>query len=164
MSATRPFQAFVEEHRTHVYRFLLVAAGPGEADDLFQETFLAALRAYPTLEHEENLRGWILAIASRKAIDASRKRSRHATPVADVTLVTDGASNGGVEAFDPNDPLWQAVRGLPPRQRIALVHRVVLDRPYAEIAEAMGTDEAAARANVYQALKNLRERWNGDED
>jgi RNA polymerase sigma factor (sigma-70 family) len=164
MSATRPFQSFIEEHRTHVYRFLLVAAGPGEADDLFQETFLAALRAYPRLEHEGNLRGWILAIASRKAIDASRRRSRRATPVADVAVVADGAAQNGVEAFDPNDPHWQAVRGLPPRQRVALVHRVVLDRPYAEIAEAMGTDQAAARANVYQALKKLRERWTGDED
>jgi RNA polymerase sigma factor (sigma-70 family) len=164
MSATRPFQSFVEEHRTHVYRFLLVAAGPGEADDLFQETFLAALRAYPTLEHEGNLRGWILSIASRKAIDASRRRSRRASPIADVALVADTTSDDDMEAFDPNDPLWQAVRALPPRQRVALVHRVVLDRSYAEIAEAMGTDEAAARANLYQALKKLRERWIDDED
>src|SRR5438093_1674929 len=116
MSATRPFQSFMEEHRTYVYRFLLVAAGPGEADDCFQETFLAALRAYPALEDEENLRGWIMTIASRKAIDAARRRSRRPTPIADVTLVADRASHRGAEAFDSNDPLWQAVRALPPRQ------------------------------------------------
>ncbi len=42
-----PFERFLEANRATVYRFLLVAVGPVEADDVFQETFLAALRAYP---------------------------------------------------------------------------------------------------------------------
>ncbi|MFN8232702.1 MAG: sigma factor-like helix-turn-helix DNA-binding protein [Actinomycetota bacterium] len=49
------------------------------------------------------------------------------------------------------------MRGLPPKQRVAVVHRHVLDRPYAEIAELMGTSEAAARANVSQGIRRLRE-------
>ena len=42
-----PFQRLLEEHRVAVYRFLVAAVGPQEADDCFQETFLAAMRAYP---------------------------------------------------------------------------------------------------------------------
>ena len=42
-----PFDAFLEANRATVYRFLRVAVGPNDADDCFQETFLAALRAYP---------------------------------------------------------------------------------------------------------------------
>ena len=57
----------------------------------------------------------------------------------------------------PDDELWEAVRALPPRQRVAVVHRHVLDRPYAEIADLMGTSEETARANVYQGTKKLRE-------
>ena len=41
--------------------------------------------------------------------------------------------------------------------RIAVVHRHVLDRPYPEIAELMGSSEEAARANVSQGIKKLRE-------
>ncbi len=44
-----PFQGFLDAHRATVYRFLMVAVGPQDADDVFQETFLAALRAYPDL-------------------------------------------------------------------------------------------------------------------
>jgi RNA polymerase sigma factor (sigma-70 family) len=156
-----PFQRFLDEHRLAVYRFLVAAVGPNEADDCFQETFLAALRAYPNLEHGDNLRGWVMSIATRKAIDAGRARSRRPRPVSDVQTVVELA------ATDPDPlmegPVWQAIRDLPPRQRVALVHRVLLDRPYEELAAAMGGTVEAARANVYQALKKLREGWTDDE-
>ena len=71
-----PFGRFLEEHRTVVYRFLRVAVGPSEADDCFQETFLAALRAYPRLRDADRLDRWILRIASRKAIDHYRRAAK----------------------------------------------------------------------------------------
>jgi RNA polymerase sigma factor (sigma-70 family) len=156
-----PFQTFLEEHRLAVYRFLVASVGPNEADDCFQETFLAALRAYPNLRHGDNLKAWVLAIATRKAIDAGRARSRRPLPVPEVADVIE------MYAQEPDPllqgPVWQTIRELPPRQRVALVHRVLLDRPYAELAAAMGTTIEAARANVYQALRKLREGWKEDE-
>ena len=147
-----PFQDFLEEQRATVYRFLRVAVGPTDADDCFQETFLSALRAYPRLHDGERLERWILQIASRKAIDHHRGRGRRAAPVADVPdrAVADVTSHA-------DDALWAAVASLPPQQRVAVVHRHVLDRPYAEIAELMGTTQEAARANVSQGVKRLRE-------
>jgi RNA polymerase sigma factor (sigma-70 family) len=159
--AIPPFQVFLEEHRTVVYRFLLAQVGPNDADDCFQEAFLAALRAYPTLRDASNLRGWILTIATRKALDAGRRRQRQPMAVGDVAEVADvpdGAAER--EVFDrvaSQNGLWRAVRELPPRQRAAVVHRFVLDRSYAEIGEAMESTEEAARANVYQGVKKLRE-------
>jgi RNA polymerase sigma factor (sigma-70 family) len=154
--AIPPFQAFLDAHRTAVYRFLMVSVGPNEADDCFQETFLSALRAYPRLRDGSNLRGWVLAIATRKAIDAARARNRRALPVADPADEAPAAL--AVDAADPpDDDLWRAVAGLPLRQRMAVVHRFVLDESYAEIGAAMGSTEEAARANVYQGLKKLRE-------
>jgi RNA polymerase sigma factor (sigma-70 family) len=146
---------FLEEQRRLVYRFLLAAAGPGEADDCFQETFLSALRAYPKLRDGENLRGWALAIATRKVIDAARARRRRPVP-ADVATVADPPAPADPDPLSADDPLWRAVRGLPARQRAALVHRFVLDRSYTDVAEAMDSSEEAARANVYQGLKRLR--------
>ena len=147
-----PFQDFLEAQRATVYRFLRVAVGPTDADDCFQETFLSALRAYPRLHDGERLDRWILRIASRKAIDHHRVGGRRPTPVADVPdrAVVD-------TTFRADDALWAAVASLPPRQRVAVVHRHVLDRSYPEIAELMGTTEEAARANVSQGVKKLRE-------
>lgn len=151
-SPVPPFQEFLEVNRTTVYRFLRVAVGPQDADDCFQETFMAALRAYPRLDDGARLDRWILRIASRKAIDHHRGRGRRPAPVARVPDLA-------VSAIDPtpDDELWVAVGSLPPRQRVAVVHRHVLDRSYAEIAELMATSQETARANVSQGVKKLRE-------
>jgi RNA polymerase sigma factor (sigma-70 family) len=155
LSPVPPFEEFLEANRVGVHRFLTVAVGPDEADDCFQETFLAALRAYPRLTDGSRLDRWILRIASRKALDHHRRRTRHAVPSADPPEPWGAAAEPESPAAD--DPLWDAVRALPPRQRVAVVHRHVLDRSYAEIAELMDASEATVRANVYQGTKRLRE-------
>jgi RNA polymerase sigma factor (sigma-70 family) len=152
VTAVPPFQDFLEEHRAMVLRFLLAAVGRHDADDCFQETFLAALRVYPTLRDGARLDRWILRIASRKAIDHHRRTASSPRPVETVPEAAD-ASPGGTD----HGLLWKAVEELPPRQRLAVVHRYVLDRSYADVAEAMGGTEEAARANVHQAMKKLRE-------
>jgi RNA polymerase sigma factor (sigma-70 family) len=145
----------LDAHRTVVYRFCRAAVGPGEADDVFQETFLAALRAYPRLRDAEHLDRWLLRIASRKAIDHHRARGKGPIPSAALPERPAAAVAGAGE--DSDDDLWAAVAELPPRQRVAVVYRHVLDRPYAEIAELMEATEETVRANVYQGIKRLRE-------
>ena len=144
----------MEEHRVTVYRFLMAAAGPAEADDCFQDTFLSALKAYPTLRPDSNLRAWVLTIATNKVVDMARARGRRAVPVSDPEP---GAAEAN-QRVDGVDPVWESVRCLPPQQRAAVAHRFLLDLTYAGVAEAMGTTEETARANVYQGLKKLRER------
>ena len=147
-----PFQDLIEANRATVYRFLSVAVGPNDVDDCFQETFLAALRAYPGVSDGERLDRWVLKIASRKAIDHHRAAGRRAIPSEDPPerAVHD-------DPHVPDDPLWAAVRSLPPRQRVAVVHRHVLDRSYEDIALLMDCTQETARANVYQGTKRLRE-------
>jgi RNA polymerase sigma factor (sigma-70 family) len=149
-----PFQTGLEEHREAVLRFLTASIGRQEADDVFQETFLAALRAYPRLRRGDNLRGWLLKIASRKAIDAHRARKRVPVPA---EHVEPGAapSNGDL----PDEALWHAVRTLPDRQRTAVVLRFTFDLAYREMGEVMDSSEEAARRNVFEGLKKLREEY-----
>jgi RNA polymerase sigma factor (sigma-70 family) len=154
--APPPFQVFFDQHRALVHRFLVASVGPVDADDCFQETFLSALRAYPSLRHSGNLRAWVLAIAANKAVDAGRARARRAAPIGDVPDNA-GMADGGTEPIDPSDPLWSAVRALPERMRTAVVLRHMLDRSYEEVAAVMGGTEEAARANVHQGLKRLRD-------
>jgi len=152
VKALPPFQRFLDEQREPVHRFLVAAAGAGEADDCFQETFLAALRAYPRLRPGSDARAWIMTIAHRKAIDAHRARARRAVPTAQPPEV---AAPDGVEPADGE--LWERVRALPPKQRGAIVLRYAGDLPHAQIARALDCSEAAARRSLHEGLKRLRE-------
>ncbi len=126
------------------------AVGRGDADDCFQETFLAALRAYPKLRHGENLRGWLFTIAHRKAVDHHRANGRRPLPVAEVEEVA-------AEATEPrDDEVWAAVAALPAKQRAAVTMRFAADLPHREIAEALGCSEEAARRSLHEGLKRLR--------
>jgi RNA polymerase sigma factor (sigma-70 family) len=152
-----PFQAVLEAHRADVYRFLVVAAGASDADDCYQETWIAALRAYPRLRRADNLRAWLLRIAQNKAIDAHRARSRRAIPV---ESVPERALSSGADAAPDGEPaLWDAVRQLPPKQRTAVFCRSVMGMPYAELAGLLECSEDAARRNLHEGLKRLREEW-----
>ena len=150
-----PFQALLDDHRDDVYRFLVASLGREEADDCFQETFIAALRAYPRLRDASNLRSWLFTIAHRKAIDAHRARARRAAPVEEVPEQGDA---GGV-GLNGDPELWRAVRELPAKQRAAVLHRYVNDLAYADIGRVMGCSEDAARRSVHEGLKKLRTVW-----
>jgi RNA polymerase sigma factor (sigma-70 family) len=145
-----PFQSLLDAHADGILRFLRSRLPPADADDAFQETFLAALRAYPALRSAENLEGWLSTIAHRKSVDVHRRRPPE-QPL-------DTAPEPGAEdppAFDA--ALWRRVDDLPPRQRAAVALRFACDLSYAEIAAHAGGSEQAARRNVFAALKTLRQ-------
>lgn len=146
--ALPPFQAFLDDNRDAVWRFAAAIVGPEEADDVFQETFLAALRGYPDLRSGSNLRGWVMTIAHNKAMDAHRARGRRPVLVA---AVPDRPG----EPHDIAD--WNRLRDLPEKQQLAVVLRFAGDLPYREIGAAIGSSEAAARQSVREGLKRLRE-------
>jgi DNA-directed RNA polymerase specialized sigma24 family protein len=145
-----PFQKLLDAHGRDVHRFLVATVGRQEADDCYQETWLAALRAYPKLRDASNLRGWVITIAHRKALDHVRSRSRSAGLVAEVS--DQAAPTPG----PPDGALWAHVRELPPKQRTAVALRYVTDAPYREISAVTGTSVEAARRNVHEGLKRLR--------
>ena len=105
-----PFQRFLDGHREDVLRFLIAALGRHDADDAFQETFLSALRAYPRLRPDSNLRAWVLTIAHRKAMDVHRARKRNPLPVAEIHERAQPAPPPSAH----EDP-WERVRTLPQR-------------------------------------------------
>lgn len=160
-----PFQALLDAHGRDVHRFLVAMLGAVDADDAYQETWLSALRAYPRLQSAANLRGWLLTVAHRKAIDHVRARGRRAVPVAEVGALADGAQSAFVSAAGVpaagEDALWACVRALPPKQRTAVALRFVADAAYAEVAATMGISEEAARRNVHEGLTRLRREWSG---
>lgn len=151
-----PFQALVDAHGVDLYKYLTVVVGPDDAADAFQDVMVAALRAYPSLRDDRNLKGWLFTVARNQRIDRHRERARRPQEVALVAA-------GGVHAQPPTSAradesgLWGAVAELPPKQRDCVVLRYVGDLSYRQIASVVGGTEAAARQNVREALNRLRQ-------
>ena len=121
MSLT-PFQALLDAHGRDVHRFLIALVGPADADDCYQETWLAALRAYPSLRPQSNSRSWIFTVAHNKAIDQLRATGRRAVPVADVPEQPEPPP---IEHEGAGE-LWEHVRRLPDKQRMAVALRFLI--------------------------------------
>ena len=147
--AVPPFERFYESHRGEVLAHLRRLLGASAAEDAFQETFLRALRAYATLVHGRHLRAWVLTIATRVALDTLRRR-----PVEQLPAVEAGALDERPAYAELDDFAGE----LPPTERAAVVLRYGYDLSYADIAEALGSSEAAARQAASSGVRRLRER------
>ncbi len=144
-----PFQQLLDLHGADLHRFCIAQAGPDAGSDCFQEAVIAALRAYPALTNDKNLRGWLFTIAHRKVIDHHRAAGRRPVPHEDLP-------DAGVAPAMGDHDLWAAVAMLPDKQRGAIALRYLGDLPYADIAAALECSEAAARQNVRVGLAGLR--------
>jgi RNA polymerase sigma factor (sigma-70 family) len=150
-----PFQRFLDEHRAPVLSFLRAMVGPADAEDVFQETFISALRAYERMDGRHP-RAWVMTIARRKAIDHHRARARRPEPRAEVPEIP-------VADDRPDREIWKAVDGLPDGQRAAVALRYGADMAYGEIAAALETSEDAARRRVADGLRSLRKTIDREE-
>ena len=147
----QPFEEVIAEHGEVVMRVCRALLRPADADDAWSETFLSALRAYSDLRPDSNVRGWLVTIAHRKALDVIRK-SKRVEPVADVP--EHPRFGDGPEL--PDDDLRRAIAVLPSKQRAAVVLHYLGDLPYADVAAALDTSAAAARRSAADGIANLR--------
>ena len=154
----------VARHRPELLRYLVRLLGDEhDAQDAFQDACLRAHRAFARLVPGSNSRAWLYRIATNCAFTHARGRARRRART--VALDVDGmAAPPGPSPEQTQDGavVRRAVQALPPRQRAALMLRQFQGLDYADIARSLGGNEAAARANVYQALKKLRATLGGD--
>ncbi|MGA8978094.1 MAG: sigma-70 family RNA polymerase sigma factor [Pedococcus sp.] len=157
MAVTLPaFQVLVDAHWRDVARLAHALAGPVDGDDVAQQAWTQALAAYPALRSATNLRGWLLTITHRCAMDVHRGRGRRAVPHDDPASLAREAAVPAADAQLPDAPLWSAVDALPPRQREAVVLKYVVDLDHPTIATALGCSPAMSRRLVSDALATLR--------
>jgi RNA polymerase sigma factor (sigma-70 family) len=144
-----PFERFYEEHRNAVFRHLVRLLGRQRAEDAFQETFLRALRGYSKLEHGRHLKAWVFTIATRVAVDETRKKQPEAAILAE--LGTDGERPAYAQ-------LEHLAAELPEKERAAVVLRYGYDLPYEQIADALDSSEDAARQAASSGVRRLRRK------
>lgn len=148
----RPFESIVEEHGARVLRVCRAVVGPIDADDAWSETFLSALRAYPDLRPDSDVKAWLVTIAHRKAIDIVRGRSREAIPVGEVP---ERSSRIGIPDADGRE-LWSAVAALPDRQRLAVAYHYLGGMAHAQTAELIGGSAESVRRAASDGIATLR--------
>lgn len=150
----RPFEAVIAEHGRTVLRVCRAALDPVDADDAWQETFLAALHAYPTLPADANVEAWLVTIAKRKAIDILRAQARLPMPVEEVQDAAEPLVLPSVEAAE----LWRLVASLPRKQRLCVSYHYWLGLTHPAIARIVGGTPAAARRATSDGVAALRAR------
>jgi len=144
-----PFEQFYEEQRGPVLAQLRRMLGRDAADDAFQETFLRALRAYPTLEHGRHLRAWALQIAHNVAVDALRRTRLTSADVPDLESVDEPL---------PFEELRRLTAELPQKERAAVFLRYGYDLSYEQIGSALGQSPEAARQAASSGVRRLRRK------
>jgi RNA polymerase sigma factor (sigma-70 family) len=151
MEAVRvpPFERFYEDQQGPVLKQLRAMLDRDTADDAFQETFLRALRAYPTLEHGRHLRAWALAIARNVALDALRRRRLTSTDVPDLESVDEPL---------PYEEIRRLTADLPQKERAAVFLRYGYDLSYEDIGAALGSSPEAARQAASSGVRRLRRK------
>lgn len=155
-----PFETVVADHGAVVLRVCRAVLGPHDAEDAWSETFIAALKAYPSIRPDSNVRAWLVTIAHRKAIDGYRARRR--APLPSDRLPDRVATDGGVGQL-PDEALTDAVMALPDKQRAAVSYRYLADLPYRAIGELIGSSEAAARRSAADGIATLRKTYQDEE-
>ena len=152
------FGAVIDAYQVGVLRYLRRLTGSAtDADDLFQETFLRAFRAFGRLGADANRRAWVYRIATNVFLNHRRTQRRHAeSSLGDEPSARALSSTARADDLALRRMYLTAILGLPHRQRVAFVQRRLCGWTYREVAEAMGGTEAAARANVSQAARRLR--------
>jgi RNA polymerase sigma factor (sigma-70 family) len=148
----RPFEQIVAEHGALVLRVCRALVGPADAADAWSETFLSALQAYPRLAAGGNVRGWLVTIAHRKAIDQIRGAARRASASHELPDLP------APEPVADDEELRSALESLPPKQRGAVIYRHLAGLSYAEVGKLIGSNATAARRSASDGIANLRKR------
>jgi RNA polymerase sigma factor (sigma-70 family) len=160
-----PFEAVVDEYGTMVMRVCRAVLGSDNAaEDAWSETFISALRAYPDLRPDSDVRAWLVTIAHRKAIDQIRARNRAPLPTADpldkssdrAGLDGPGPDGPGLDGAGLDGDLRTAVNRLPTKQRHAVAYRYLADLSYADIGALLDCSVAAARRSAADGIAALR--------
>jgi len=161
------FEAVVGAHHAEIRRYLLrITARASDADDLSQETFLRAFRAYRALPSGANVRAWLFAIATNLGRNhfraQSRRRKAYAAAAQEVPLRSVGPNPAGEAlAGEARARIEHVIDELPHKQRLAFIMRKMHELEYAEIGTSLRCSEESARAHVFQALRKIRKGLDG---
>ena len=133
---------------------------PDEAQDITQVAFMKIHRAVHTLDPERDPTSWVFAVVSNTVRDDWRskryKQSRLDKPIDKAVIADNLTAEDDQNARDAARILARALESLSEKLRAVVLLRDYEDLSYAEVAQALGIAEAAARKRHSRALNELR--------
>ncbi|GAA3205524.1 SigE family RNA polymerase sigma factor [Nonomuraea helvata] len=152
LEADPRFAEFVAERGDALLRYGYVLAGnPHDAADLVQEALLKLRGAWPRLRSKENPESYARTTMARLHIAVWRRRRRELL----AWELPEGAHHDALPSGDERR-MWQALAGLPRKQRAVLVLRYYEQLDDAEIADVLGISRGTVRSQASRALDKLR--------
>lgn len=153
----------VREHARLVYRVAYsVLRNHHDAEDATQETFLRVLRYERKLAGVRDPRTWLARIAWRVAVE--RRRNVSEIPLNDVAGTVEqirssvAGADGIMVSAEMSEFLGTLIAALPAKLRDPLTLSTVEDMSPADVAQALGINEAAVRSRLFRARRILREK------
>jgi RNA polymerase sigma-70 factor (ECF subfamily) len=144
------------ELQLHIYR---IVGSTQDAEDLLQETLLAAWRGLDRFEGRASVRTWLYRIATNRALDALRAGPTRLEPYPDVLLDDAPGPDARYEAREAVALAFIAgLQHLPGQQRAVLVLRDVLGFRAAEVAEMLEASEASVNGLLRRARAAFESR------
>lgn len=121
------------------------------AEEIVQDTFLAAHRRWSQIREYDRPGLWLRRVVMNRSVSTVRRRLAEARAITRV-----GTRANRPEALpEQHDELWRAVRRLPPQQAKALLLRYVDDRTVADTATILGCTEGTVRTHLHRARQAL---------
>jgi len=146
------FEALLEPLVDSAYRMAwAMLHDRAAAEDAVQEASLLAWRKIASLRRRDGMRAWFFTIVANQCRRARRQKWWSVLKFPEL--------HGGDSAAPESEPgadLRQAIRGLAHHKRLVVVLFYYLDLPLDEIGAITGTTEAAAKATLYRAIRELR--------
>jgi RNA polymerase sigma-70 factor (ECF subfamily) len=153
-------------HATDLERLLVRVVGPRNAvEDLLQETFAAAVAAFPRFRGEASVRTWLRRIAIHVADHYLRQpRRRRDVPIDEAPVLATSAESpdAAVESAELAQRIYAHLDTLDSAKRIALVLHVIEELPIREVAALVGASRAATKTRIFLARRALRRRLQRD--
>ena len=148
--------AAFKRHYSQIYRYVRrTGSSHADAEELTQEVFAqAAARLEQLATDSRPLEAWLYTVAQRRLTDEGRRRARAARLL---TLAPPQPDAPPVYGTSVAAALRRALESLPQAQRQVVVLKLLEGRPFAEIAQVLGTTEAASRMRFSRALEHLRD-------
>jgi len=155
----------VERWQRPLYGFLVKSTGSREdAEDLFQDTWVRLLGALPRYEERQQFKSLLFTVASRLAIDQSRRRGRYREEPVDgdegwAQRLPAGAAacpEAQLERAGREEALREAIQRLPDPQRQVVLLRLEADMSFQEIAEVQGAPVGTVLPRMHRAVKSIR--------
>ena len=138
---------------------------PDRAEDVLQDVLLTVHRVRHTYDPRRPFEHWLATIATRRSIDALRRRTRaEAHEVSDeraYETFADPSANKEKEAADRAAELGLAVSTLPPHQRQAIELLKLQEMSLTEASRASGKSIGSLKVSVHRAIKALKAQLKG---